>query len=101
MRNVDLATSPAWGPLMRRNSVPTTALGVPLFVAQGSADVIIAPAVTRDFVGKLCRAGQPVRFLTDGGDHITAAKRTAIATIDWIGERFDGKPAPDDCGGLR
>jgi len=101
LRNVDLATSPAWGPLMRRNSVPTTALGVPLFVAQGSADVIIAPAVTRDFVGKLCRAGQPVRFLTDGGDHITAAKRTAIATIDWIGERFDGKPAPDDCGGLR
>jgi acetyl esterase/lipase len=101
LRNVDLAKSPAWGPLMRRNSVATTPVGAPLFVVQGSADVIIAPAATRAFVGKMCRAGQPVRFVTDGGDHVTAAKRNAAVAVGWIGDRFAGKPAPDDCAGLR
>lgn len=101
LRNVDLGASPDWGPLMRRNSVAATPLGIPLFVAQGSADVIVAPAVTRNFVGRMCKTGQPVRFFTDDGDHVTMAKRSAVRTVDWIGDRFADKPAPDDCGGLR
>lgn len=101
LRNVDLAASPRWEPLMTRNSVAPTPLGVPLLVAQGSADVIIAPAITRQFVGRMCAAGQRLRFIAvDGGDHVTIAKRTGTATIDWIGDRFAGKPAPDDCATL-
>lgn len=98
LRHVDLAASPRWGPLMRANSVTTTPLGVPLFVAQGSADVIIDPAITRRFVDRMCAAGQPVRFVpVAGGDHVTIARRTAATTIDWIGDRFAGRPAPNDC----
>ena len=48
----------------------------------------------------MCAAGQPVRFVTDGGDHVTAAKRTAAATVDWLGGRFAGSVAPDDCAAL-
>ena len=97
LKTVDLAANPRWGPLMRANSVVAAPLGVPLFVAQGSADQIIDPAITRRFVSRLCAAGQPVRFVADAGDHVTAAKRTAATTVDWLGDRFAGRAAPNDC----
>ncbi len=101
LRNVDLAASPRWGPLMQRNSAAPVPIGVPLLIAQGSADVIVDPAVTRGFVGKMCAARQPLRYIAvAGGDHVTIAKRTGSETIDWIGDRFAGKPAPNDCGNL-
>ena len=102
LRGVNLNASPRWAELMRVNSVAPRKLGVPLLIAQGSADVIVAPPVTRQFVEQLCRAGQPLRFVEiAGGDHVTIAKRTAATTIDWIGDRFAGKAAPDDCSRLR
>jgi pimeloyl-ACP methyl ester carboxylesterase len=101
LRGVDLAKLPRWGALMRENSVRPAVLGVPLLVAQGSADVIIAPTVTRAFVRKTCRAGQPVRFIeVPGGDHVTIAKRTATETIAWLEQRFAGRPAASDCATL-
>ncbi len=101
LRNVDLATLPRWGDLMRRNSAKPTPLGVPLLVAQGSADVIIAPAVTRSYVAAICRAGQRVRFIpVAGGDHVTIANRTSEQTVAWLSDRFAGRPAPSDCARL-
>ena len=99
LRGVDLNASPRWAAMMRANSVAPRNFGTPLLVAQGSADLIVSPAVTQTFVTSLCHAGQPVRFLkVTGGDHVTIAKRTATTTIDWFGDRFAGRPVPDDCG---
>ena len=101
LRNVDLAANPRWGPLMRQNSVEPRALGAPLLIAQGSADVIVGPEVTADFVRRQCRQGDRLRFIrVEGGDHITIAQRTATETVGWLADRFDGRPAPDDCGQL-
>lgn len=101
LRGVDLNASPRWAELMKANSVVPGNFGVATLIAQGSADLIVSPAVTRSFVTALCRAGQPLRFLeVTGGDHITIAKRTAETTIDWFGDRFAGRPAPDDCSRL-
>ena len=101
LRGVDLAASPRWAALMRANSVAPMRIGAPILIAQGDKDVIVAPGVTRTFVGQSCRNGQSLRFITlADGDHITIAKRTAAATLDWIGDRFDGKPAPSDCASL-
>jgi pimeloyl-ACP methyl ester carboxylesterase len=98
LRGVDLKASPRWAELMRANSVAPRKLGVPLLVAQGSADVIVSPDVTHRFVDQMCRAGQPLRFLEiAGGDHVTIAQRTAAATVEWIGDRFAGKVARNDC----
>lgn len=102
LRRVDLAALPRWGELMRRNSAAPTPLGVPLLVAQGSADVIIAPAVTRAWVTAVCRAGQRVRFIpVAGGDHVTIARRTADETVAWLDDRFADRPAPSDCATLQ
>jgi len=101
LKNVDLNASPRWAELMRANSVAPRQLGVPLLIAQGSADVIVSPDVTRTFVGKMCKAGQRLRFVdVAGGDHVTIAKRTASTTVDWIADRFAGKVAPNDCARL-
>ena len=99
LRGVNLNESPRWAEQMRSNSVLPRNFGVPLLVAQGSADLIVSPTVTRKFVTEVCHIGQPVRFLQlAGGDHITIAKRTAATTIDWIADRFAGRAVPDDCG---
>ena len=99
LRGVNLNASPLWAEQMRANSVVPRNFNVPLLVAQGSADLIVSPAVTSAFVTAVCRAGQPVQFLQiAGGDHVTIAKRTAATTIDWITDRFAGRVAPNDCG---
>jgi acetyl esterase/lipase len=101
LRGLDLNASPRWAELMRANSVAPRTLGVPLLIAQGSADVIVAPQVTRHFVEQMCHTGQQLRFIeVAGGDHVTIAKRTATTTIDWIGDRFTGKAVPNDCSRL-
>ncbi|WP_375429101.1 lipase family protein [uncultured Sphingomonas sp.] len=101
LRDVDLAALPRWGELMRSNSVERVPLGVPLLIAQGSADVIIAPSVTRSFATAVCRAGQRIRFIpVAGGDHVTIAKRTSEQTVEWLRERFAGRTDPSDCATL-
>ena len=101
LRGVDLNASPPWAEQMLANSVLPRNFGVPLLVAQGSADLIVSPKVTSTFVTAVCRTGQPVRFLQiAGGDHVTIAKRTATTTIDWITDRFAGRVVQDDCGSL-
>ena len=101
LRGVDLAASPRWAALMTANSVTPRRFDVPVLVAQGGKDVIVAPEVTRRYVDALCRTGQRVRFLrADANDHITIAKNTANDTIDWIGDRFAGRADPDDCPAL-
>ncbi len=98
LRNVDLAASPRWAALMRENSVTPGGLTMPLFVAQGSADVIVAPAVTRAFVDRLCANRATVRFYPiDKGDHVSVGKTAAGEVTRWMADRFAGRPAPSSC----
>jgi len=101
LRNVDLTASPRWEALMDRNSVDPARLIVPLFIAQGSKDPIVAPGVTHSFVGALCRQGAAVRFMPiDGGDHVSVGKRSANDVVAWMGDRFAGHTAPSSCRAL-
>ncbi|MBC9033639.1 alpha/beta fold hydrolase [Sphingomonas sp. JC676] len=99
LRKVDLAASPRWAALMQQNSVTPSGLTMPLFIAQGSADAIVAPAVTRAFVDRLCTRGAALRFLPiEKGDHVSVGKRASAEVVDWLADRFAGRPAPVDCG---
>jgi pimeloyl-ACP methyl ester carboxylesterase len=99
LHGIDIGKSPPWAAQLARNSIRPTGFNTPILIAQGSADPIVAPAVTHDFVHKLCRGGSvPVRYLTvEGGDHISIARRTAAPTLAWFVDRFAGRPAPNDC----
>lgn len=99
IRNLDLAGKQPWGRLMRQNSPSPAAIPVPALIATGTKDVVVAPAVVRDFAQRACRSGKTVRFLSiEGGEHATVARTEATATLDWIDARFAGRRAPSDCG---
>lgn len=100
LRNVDLASAPRWAELMQQNSVTPDGLDMPLLIVQGSADVIVAPDVTRRFVDQLCAAGKTVSFLPiAGGDHVSVAKHSADITTGWLKARLSGAQAMTDCAG--
>jgi len=84
--------------LLAKNTIGTLPPGIPILLAQGDADTVIRPAVTRDYMGKLCAAGSRVTFMAMAGiGHGTAAMKSALAAVAWIADRFAGAPAPDDC----
>jgi acetyl esterase/lipase len=87
-----------WHTLLAENSPGALPPNVPVFLAQGTDDVIIHPEVTQDYEAKLCKAGSKVRMvLMPGIGHGRAAQASTSALLDWASDRFDGKPAPDDC----
>jgi acetyl esterase/lipase len=99
LKNVDLGRISPWKDIARDNSPSARDYGVPFLIAQNDDDVIVAPAITRDFARKLCRNGARLRYLplsTTGG-HATTAADSADVTLNWIDARFAGESAPSDC----
>jgi pimeloyl-ACP methyl ester carboxylesterase len=87
-----------WHTLLAQNSPGTLPAGIPVFLAQGTDDVIIRPKVTQDYVAALCRAGSKVRMLSMPNiGHGRAAQASTQAMLDWTSDRFAGKAAADDC----
>ena len=87
-----------WRSLAAANTPGPLPTDVPLFIAQGSADNLVRPEVTRDYVARACRSGDKVRLLMlPGVGHGFAGRDAAPAAVDWIAARFAGEPPPDDC----
>ena len=87
-----------WRSLAKANTPGLLPPGMPLFVAQGTADQLVRPAVTQDYVARACRAGERVTFLSlPGVGHGFAATKSARPAVDWMAARFAGEPAPSNC----
>lgn len=87
-----------WRSLLQKNTPGTLPPEIPVFLAQGTVDQIIRPAVTRDYMSMLCKAGSNVKFVTlpDIG-HGRAAQASTMDAVNWITNRFTGAPPPNDC----
>jgi pimeloyl-ACP methyl ester carboxylesterase len=88
-----------WHALLERNTPGPLPPDLPVLLAQGTNDQIIRPAVTHDYMNKLCKAGSKVKMviLQDIG-HSRAAQASTMAAADWMTDRFAGEPPPNDCG---
>jgi len=87
-----------WRSLLTRNSAGTLPREIPVFLAQGTADTIIQPQVTKNYMQQLCKAGNRVRLLKmPGVGHGVVAMESARAAVTWMTERFAGLAAPSDC----
>jgi pimeloyl-ACP methyl ester carboxylesterase len=87
-----------WHTLLAKNSPGALPPEIPVFLAQGTDDVIIRPKVTQDYAVSLCSAGSKVRILLMPNiGHGRAAQASTRAMLDWTSDRFAGKAAPDDC----
>ncbi len=88
-----------WRSLAANNTPGPLPAGVPIFLSQGTDDNLVRPAVTRDYVSTLCKAGSRVRTLwMPGVNHGFIARDSAGAAVEWMSSRFAGQKAPNDCG---
>jgi pimeloyl-ACP methyl ester carboxylesterase len=87
-----------WHTLLAQNSPGNLPTEIPVFLAQGTDDVIIRPKVTQGYAAALCGAGSKVRILSMPNiGHGAAAQASTEAVLEWTSARFAGKTVPDDC----
>jgi len=94
----DPSETEPWRGIMLRNTPGQAPAGAPVFIAQGTADTTVLPAITKQFGVALCKQGTRVSFiLMKGVTHTFAAKNSVSYALAWMGDRFRGVPAPSDC----
>lgn len=94
----DITRVEPWRSLVARNTPGALPPRIPVFLSQGDADTTVRPTITYGYAAKLCRRGS--RVTLDILPHVThslAAMKSASTAVNWIGDRFDGVPAPSDC----
>src|SRR5690606_36874390 len=106
---VGFAGGPVWsrdpgsGPLVDRagENVPRLPIAVPVLLAQGLADPLIAPAAQQEYVDERCASGQAIDYRTyPGRDHmgvVTGDSPLLPELMTWTKERFAGLPATSTC----
>jgi acetyl esterase/lipase len=91
-----------WRALALRNSPGPLPARIPVFLAQGTADELVWPAVTQAYMKKLCDGGSKVRMLLlPGVQHGFSGRDSADAAVAWMADRFAGSAPPDDCNSDR
>lgn len=94
----DLTHVEPWRSLLAANTVGALPPATPIFLAQGAADDTVAPSVTRNYMKRLCMGGSAVRMLIlPNVGHIWIGYDSAAAAVQWVAERFAGRPAPTNC----
>jgi acetyl esterase/lipase len=87
-----------WKSLLARNTPGILPREIPVFLAQGSADGLVRPQVTMDYMQNLCGAGSSVRMLLmPNVNHGFAGRDSAGEAVSWMADRFAGRPPPNDC----
>lgn len=71
---------------------------VPQLVMQGTADTVINPNATTQYVQRACGFGRPIQYTTyDGATHQTIPYVAQREYLTWIADRFAGRSAPTNC----
>ncbi len=95
----DITQVEPWRSLSARNSAPVLPRDIPIFLAQGDADVLVHPAVTYNYMARLCSSGSRVTLdVVPKVGHDWIGMKSAEAAVGWMGDRINGLPPPDDCG---
>jgi acetyl esterase/lipase len=95
---VDPLTDPRFAPIIAANTPGPLPAGMPVFIAQGTADTTVRPEITKEYVRALCDGGARVRVkMMPGVSHVTIALDAAYDAVAWMADRFEGAAAPDQC----
>jgi acetyl esterase/lipase len=95
---IDPTTDPTWAARLDENTPDPAGIRVPLFVAQGTADTIIAPQVTEAWTTSRCEAGAPTYWKTyPDVEHLELVGPGGSDALAWtIGRLTDDTP-PQEC----
>ncbi len=70
---------------------------VPVLQYHSRSDDIVPFGQAVDLRDRYCRKGVREQFTTYPGNHVTGAFAGSQDAVDWIGARFAGDPAPENC----
>jgi hypothetical protein len=89
---------PALARIIQQNSPGSTNPGVPIFLAQGSANQQIPIGVSAQLAAQYCRLGANLtRRVYPGADHDGVVDAATTDVLTWMSQRDQGRPAPSDC----
>ena len=94
----DISAVEPWGRLLRENIPSSPPRNTPVLIVQGLADTLVRPSVTAAYGRRLCADGIQLQWLwLPKVGHGFIARDSAPAVVEWVSNRFDGTPAPDQC----
>jgi len=83
------------------NELGSSPVGGPLFVITGEADETVPFPLVKQTVKKACSNGVALAFRSYPGlDHDPTMDKSTPDQLDWIRDRFAGKPASSTCAAL-
>ncbi|MFD9336283.1 lipase family protein [Streptomyces sp. NPDC060028] len=87
-----------WHQRFRENTAGLVTSLVPVLVMQGTADTVINPNSTDEYVKRACRFDEPIEYTKyEGATHQTIPDVAEPEYLGWIADRFAGRPAPSNC----
>ena len=87
-----------WKTIAQEQTAPVLAPSQPLLVAESLTDQVVLPNTTALYIQRACAAGSDLTslWLTDVG-HIQLSSTIAPEVINWLGDRFAGRPTAPTC----
>lgn len=95
---IDPLADPRFQKVIADNTPGPLPSGMPVFIAQGTADTTVLPSITKQYVRELCDGGAHVKFnVLPGVSHVTVALDSAYDAVEWMAQRFARRTAPNQC----
>lgn len=87
-----------WRTRFQQNTAGSETTVAPILTMQGTADTVVNPNGTTQYIARACRFGQPVQYsIYPGQSHQTIPFAAQQEYVGWIADRFAGRPAPSNC----
>lgn len=87
-----------WQRRLDENTAGQATTVAPVLVMQGTADTVVNPNGTTQYVERACRFDRAVDYsVYQGANHQTIPFVAQDRYLRWIRDRFAGRPAPSDC----
>ncbi|PWW63320.1 lipase family protein [Actinokineospora spheciospongiae] len=94
----DLIDSPAWQARLAENRLGTTAPTAPVYLYHGTLDELIPYAAAEALRDRYCARGADIQWTPIPlAGHITAVSVWGTAALNWLGDRYAGKPTRPSC----
>jgi alpha-beta hydrolase superfamily lysophospholipase len=93
-----LSPPAAWQARATENTDGNTPAVAPILIMQGTADTVVNPNGSTQYVQRACKFPQAVQYsIYPGQTHQTIPYAAKPEYLPWIADRFAGKPAPRNC----
>ena len=87
-----------WTAAIKDQTPPPLPASMPVFIAQGTTDEVVLPWPQAMIEDAWCKAGSAIDVLWMGGiGHMAAATTAGPSAVEWIADRFAGRPALRTC----